>query len=568
MANDPIISTSGITGSDGVTPIYDPDGRFQIWNKNEIFMGPTGPGDKRYVPKINDMVVEPVPLTWYRVTNIDLATLIPTLDELETVASGGDPTDKDLLLGPGPGTPSDTYRVYLDTSVVPHAIRIDARCYIRGSENMYARLFLGSDISNEANIISMQYDSAGNIIGNKIPLELAEIDNTTNIATKVMPTAYTMREIQDDERVTFVSYSADNRVTSKRQLILENSAFIASANVSTKYIVGISLKCPFLSAADPHRIDLPQNVLLTGLNMIGVVTYSDGSTNELPVDGTKFKMLGMESYLTTVVGHQAGVVLRYQLSANEISYGNQVGAVPFISQEYKIVTAQEDNAYSVKLFGYPVWQNSVAGYTLRWFLYNALRNVVYDVTNSIQYSPGAAPFQPKLYGALQTVVVSVNLQDVNGSYRNYRHAQTQQLILWGEGTMRTTNWTILFDQNQNPVYGLNLHADLTFVNYNYYKLKFGTGAQTKAEWLKRLYYDSKPIIDQFKEQTPPVPTHFRLRVGTQDYEYSVDAWNDEIIVGNGLNDNDTLIIYFISKNQSTDLQLSVAGMPVYQVTGN
>lgn len=563
MANDPIISTSGITGSDGITPIYDPDGRFQIWNKDEIFMGPTGPGDKRYVPKIGDMVVQKRPLLWYEVTNIDLATLVPTLDELPQANSGGDPSDEDLLLGPGPGTPSDTYRVYLDTSVVPHAMRIDARCYIRGSDNMYARLFLGSDISDESKIISLQYDSTGNIIGNKIPLEMAEIDNVTNISTKIMPTSYTMRDIPDDERVTFVSYAGDNRVTSKRQLILENSAFIAAANISTKYITGISLKCPFLSASDPRRIDLPQNVLLSGLNMIGVVHYSDGSTVELPVDGTKFKLLGIESYLTTVVGHQAGVILRYQLSQNEISYGNQVGAVPFISEEYKVVTAQEDNAYSVKLYGYPVWQNSVSGYTLRWFLYNALRDVMYDVTNQVEYSPAAAPFNPTLYGVLQTVVVGVNLQAVNGSYRNYRHTQTEQLVLWGEGTMRTTNWTILFDQNQNPPYGPNLHADLTFVNYNYYKLKFGTGAATKQEWLQRLYYDSKPLIDQFKEQTPPAPTHFRIKVGTQEFEYSVDAWNDEVIVGSGLNDNDTLYIYFISKNPITDLQLSVAALPVY-----
>lgn len=565
MANDPVITTSGITGSDGITPIYDPDGRFQIWNIEEVFMGPSNPGDKRYVPKIKDFVVQATPFIWYEVTNIDLATLEPTLRELETVNSSGDMSDEDMLLGPGPGTPSDTYRCYLDTSVVPHAIRIDARCYIRGNDNMYARLYLGSDITNPANILSLQYDSAGNIIGDKIPLELAEINNTTNVSTKIMPTAYTMRQVEDDNRVTFVSYAADNKVTSKRQLILENTAFIAAANISTKYITGISLKCPFLSTSDPRRINLPQNVLLTGLNMIGVVHYSDGSTVELPVDGTKFKMLGMESYLTTIVGHQAGLVLRYQLSNNEISYGNQVGAVPFISETYTVVTAQEDNAYSVKLFGYPVWQNSVSGYMLRWFMYNALRDTVYDVTNLVEYSPGSAPFNPTLYGVLQTVVVGVNLQAVNGAYRNYRHTQTQQLVLWGEGSMRTTNWTILFDQNQNPAYGINLHADLTFVNFNYYKLKFDAGATSKAEWLNRLYYASKPLIDQFTEQVPPVPTHFRIKAGVQEYEMNVDQWNDEIIIGNGLDNNGTLIIYFINKNPSTDLQLAAAGMPIYQV---
>ena len=487
MANEQVIDTSGIYGSDGITPIYDPDGRFQVWHYDEIFFGPTTPGAKKYVPKINDFVVSSVPFIWYRVTNIDLATLIPTLDELEQAASGGDPEDTDLLLGPGDGTPSDTFRAYLDTAVTPFAMTVDRRCYVRGNDAAYARIYRGADITDPAKIVSLQYDTMGNIIGDKIPLAMAEIDNVTNLATKYMPTCFTMQEMLDDERCTFVVYSTENRILSKRQLYVTNTSFVPSPNISTKFITGISLKCPFLSATDPRRIDLPMNVLLPGLNMIGVVHYSDGSKLEMPVDGTKFTMLGLGAYLTTVVGHQASVVLRYTLSPGEVSYGNQVGAVPHISEAYTVVTAQEDNAYSVKLFGYPVWQNQVSGYMLRWFMYNVERDVMYDVTNKVSYSPAAAPFNPTLYGVQQTVVVSVNLQDINGSYRNYRHTQTESLVLWGEGTMRTTNWTVYFDQNQSPPFGVNNHADLTFVNYNYWKLKFNTGATTKEEWLQRLY---------------------------------------------------------------------------------
>lgn len=564
MANEDVIDTSGITGSDGVTPIYDPDGRFQIWKYEEVFFGPTTPGAKKYVPKIDDFVVSAVPFVWYRVTNIDLATLVPTLDELEQVESGGDPDDLDLLLGPGDGTPSDTFRAYLDTAVTPFALTTDRRCYVRGNDAAYARIYRGADITDPNKIVSLQYDTQGNIIGDKIPLQLAEIDNVTNYSTKIMPTCFTMQELPDDERLTFVAYSTENRILSKRQLYVTNTSFVPSPNISTKFITGISLKCPFLSATDPRRIDLPQNVLLPGLNMIGVVHYSDGSTREMPVDGTKFTILGLNAYLTTVVGHQAGITLRYQLSAGEVSYGNQVGAVPHISEIYTVVTAQEDNAYSVKLFAYPVWQNQISGYMLRWFLYNAQRDVMYDVTNLVAYSPSAAPFRPTAYGVRQTVVVSVNLQSVNGSYRNYRHTQTQDLVLWNEGTERTTNWTIYFDQNQVPAYGLDNHADLTFVNYNYWKLKFDTGAATKEEWLQRLYYASKPLIDQLKESVPPAPTHFRITLGNQDYVQSIDQWSDEIIVGNGLNNNDTLFIHFISRNPITDLQLAVAAMPVYQ----
>lgn len=563
--NSGVISTSGITGTDGVTPIYDPDGRFQIWKLAELFMGTAiSPGDHRYVGNLGDFVIDTDLFLWYEITNIDLATLVPTLVEKVAAKSSGELTDSDVLLGVGPGTQSDTYRVYLDTSVNPHVLAVDARLSISGSMVSYIRIFRGADLTDEGNILSLQYDTAGNIIGNKIPTELVVMPSGLNRAVWSVPACYTMQEPPDGEIVTLVAYSNTGHVVSKRQLLIENTAFIRSPNTATKYITGISLECPFLSNLDPRRIDLPQNVLLQGLNMIGVVHYSDGTTLRMPVDGTKFTLLGLDAYLATIVGHQAAVVLRYQLSAGEIAYGAQVGQIPQISVGYKVVTAQEDNAYSVKLFGYPIWQNSLSGYTLRWFLYTGNRDVVYDVTNLVDYSTTSAPFQPTLYGAQQTVVVGVNLQTVNGSYRNYRHVQTETLVLWGPGDQRTTNWSIFFDQNQNPPYGPNNHADLTFVNYNLWKLKVDMGETDKTAWLNRLYYAARPLLDTSKEQVAPVPTHFRIRYGTYDSTFALANFADEQIVLNGLADSGTLFIEFISKTPDTDLQLAIAGIPIYQ----
>lgn len=563
MANDPIISTSGIYGSDHNTPIYDPDGRFQIWKKSEVFMGAApasnDPGSGKYVPKIGDYVVDDPPLIFYKVTNIDIATLAPTLQELTMIKSDANDETLDILLAGGP----ESFRVYIDSSVNPHAVSVDRRCYVRGSNTAYARIYRGTNIDDPSKIISLQYDSAGNVIGDKIPLEPAEIDNSTNITTKIMPTCYTMQEVLDGEVCTFVAYSLDNIVISKHELLADNTSFISSPNITTKYINGISLECPFLSQTDPRRIDLPQNVLLPGVNMVGVVHYSDGTSVKMPVDGTKFTMLGLNAYIATVVGHQANLVLRYNLSPGEVCYGSTVGAQPVITEAFTIVTAQEDNAYSVKLYGYPEWQNSIQGFRLRWFLYTAARDVMYDVTNIVNYS-AQNPFNPTLYGVTQNVVVSVNLQDVNGSYRNYRHTQTETLVLLGAGTIRTTNWTIYFDQNQQPPYGVDNHADLTFVNYNYWKLKVDLGAATQADWLDRLYYKAKPLMDTSKELVPPAPTHFRITVGGQTYEQSIANWNQEIIVENGLTDNSTVYLEFISKNPNTNLQLAVAGVQCWQ----
>ena len=37
-----VISTAGIVGTDGKTPIYNPDARFTVWSKKELYTGGVG----------------------------------------------------------------------------------------------------------------------------------------------------------------------------------------------------------------------------------------------------------------------------------------------------------------------------------------------------------------------------------------------------------------------------------------------------------------------------------------------------------------------------------------------
>ncbi len=564
--SDPI-STAGIYGSDGKTPIYNPEARFSVWSKSELFMGMgTGsPGENRYVPKVGDLVIDMDLFLHYRVVGVNAATLVPQLQEMTPIRSGGEMTDEDLLLGVGPGTQSDTYRIYLDKSVIPYALAVDARLTVAGTMVSYARIFRGADLTQQGHVVSGFYDPAGNLLGNSIPLELVVMPGGVNTSIKTVPVCYTMENLPDGEVVTAVFYSDAGHVVSKRQLLVENTAFIRSANLSTKYITDISLECPFLSSTDQTLINLPINVLLSGVNMMGVVHYSDGSTVRMPVDGGKFALLGMEGYIATVVNQQVPLVLRYRLSPDEVIYGAGIGEFAHKSKNYRVKTAQADGSYSVKLYGYPVWRNAIDGYRMQWFLYNGDRNVTYDVTGLVEYSSSGAAFNPLAYGVNQRLTVAVNLQSVNGAYRDYRHVQTMDVILWGPGTDRDdSNWTIAFDIGQNPVFGENNHGDLRFINANLYHLNIGLGAANIDEWLDRLYYRTKPLIDQFKEQVPPRPTHFRLRFGTFDLDYQIEQWNETHVIGNGLSDNGTLFVEFIKRTPLNDIQLSVAGLPLWQ----
>lgn len=321
----------GVVGTDNVVPVYNPNARWCVWAKHELYMG--GVGAKRYVPKVKDLVIDQDFWIWYEVIAIDPVTYVAVLREIDTRNTGGELTEMDILLGVGPGTQSDTYRIYIDQSVTPHTLAVDARLRVSGTMTHSCKIFKGADLTSEANVISKLYDASWNFLGTQIPLELVEMDG--NLSTKVVPVCYTSENLADGELVTAVFYSDEGHVVSKRQLLVENTAFIREVDTSVKYITGISLKSPFISDTDPQLIQYPINVPLSGLYLTGVVHYSDGSAAELPVDGTKFHIFGFDNFVSTIIGQKLELVLKYTLSPDEVCYGATVTDEKFITQTYR-----------------------------------------------------------------------------------------------------------------------------------------------------------------------------------------------------------------------------------------
>lgn len=114
-----------------IIPIVNQSRPYTVWYISDVYTGPSGTG--RYVPNVNDKVEE-----WgrpdRRVIAVDYGTNLCTLQEISANTGGGD-TPEDVLLGSGPGTVREEYRVYLNTSVVPHVMAFDSRMHLYGSDN-------------------------------------------------------------------------------------------------------------------------------------------------------------------------------------------------------------------------------------------------------------------------------------------------------------------------------------------------------------------------------------------------------------------------------------------------
>jgi hypothetical protein len=558
---DVTLSTVGITGTDGEVPVYEPDARWTQWALSEIYTG--GVGSNRYVPKVKDWVIDYETGQYYRVTAIDVTTLIPRLETFKPLAQNQQFDNIDVILGVGPGSISDTFRAYVNKNVMPHTITLDARlhCYTEEAESF--TIFLGTDVVGEAKPISQVYSPTNQLLGTAVPMVLAAIDGN-NRSIKSFPTCYTTEDLADNTKLAVIVYSDAGHQVSKVEVLVENTQFVPAANNSVKYITNISLESPFISSSDPNVLSFPVNITMNGLSLIGVVEYSDGSKIRLPVNNTKFSLRGLDNFISTYAGQEFDLVLDYKLSPGEVVMGLQTSVAGSVTRDYKGITTNYEGMYSPKLYGFPVWINSVLGYRLEWWLYDMERRMAQLVTPYVKINNNSRPFDPLGYGFKQTLGVSINLKDVNPAGLALIHVQTIDIVLRQPGTARTTNWAIGFTPNQEILFGENNYAKLIVINQNQCTLDISCGETDVNAWLARLYGLVYPLTDQGQEVAPPTPTHFSICTTGWETAYPINQWNKLLTLGHLLANNDTIFVKFFIRTVDTDIQLAIAAMPMYQ----
>lgn len=550
----PTLPNAPVTGTDGHAPMYDPESRWQTWSYAEIYFGEDG--ENKYVPKLGDWVRDTSTTQLYEVTFLDPLTLVPTLVEVENGAG-----ETALLVGPT----ADSYRVYLDTSVSPHVLAVDTRLKVAGSMSQYAKIYRGSDATVTGRIVGFLYNNNGTFNTDQIPLETIYVDAPATTEIKAVGICYTNENMRDGERVTVVIYNDQGHVVSKRSLIVENTSFIRLQSAGTKYISHIAIDSPFISNSDVNTLEYPINVPLQAFNMYGLVHYSDGEIMRLPIDGTKFKLLGLETFVSTVVGQEINLALSYALDLSEAVYGAISADGKYVTEPIKLVTLAQDGSYTVKLYAYPVWNTSTNEYVLQWYLMDLNRDILFSVGQYIYFNDNSDTFDPVAWDQVQNLSVRINLRDVSAGMKSYIHTQTVAVILKDVGTAPTTRWLVGFETGQSPFYGNNLFANIELVDANLWKVNISNGFANFSEWLEELYYNTKPLMDRKKEILPPTPTHIVFISGNTRTEYDISLWNTDLQVNGALDTLGTVFVEFIKRTSGGDLKLAIAGLSIKAV---
>lgn len=551
-------------GTDGAVPIknWDIDPLFKTWAKDQCYFGDVANG--RYIPKILDNIFDRDYHIEYQV--IGLTPLwIPILKRI-TPKPIADMDSEDLLLGQS----NDSFRCYIDKETMPHRLQVDGRCYVNGRNATSARVYRGNPIDGVEEIVSLVLDQSGMSIGTLIPLQLCYAPNGQNVAQYYVPTAYTTTDIKDGEFLYVVLFDDTGAVLSSRGLRAVVTSFTSSTDLSLKAITGIALEGPLMSSLVPNRMEVPLNLLIDSINLQGVVNYNSGTPSRMNVDGGRFELLGINTFLPTQAGQHFTMNLKYSLSQGEVSFtGGAVGPERFIIEPIDVLVTDVENQLTVKLYPFPVWQDAMRGYRLRWFMLNLDRNIMYDVTGLVEIGTDSPAFDPLMYGAKQQLTVAVDLSKVNGGWRAWRFVQTVAITLLRAGSQigQGTLWKVAFDPNQTPEFGDDNLIKSRVINQNLSELEFKSGYTTQAAWLNAFYYNTKPLTNPQLESEPVVPTHFIITDGNSNsVKLPLSAWNVKSTVNFSVLQGTTWYMKFVKQGPTSDLVLGVAGAPVQQVT--
>ena len=560
-----VIDVTEVLGTDGYAPIQNPDGLNRYLNKEQLYVG--GPGLKMHVGMVNDRVWDPVNKTDELIVEVD-DQLIPKLIPWNPVRTEEEEVDgQQSLIGFGSGC-AQTVRLLYNSTVTPFQCVIDQRYIFGGLHARYARVYRGRPGLDTPEVISAIYDATGNFVTNNIPLEIAELEDTTNVSQKYVRPFHTTAQLKQGETVTVVIYGEEGQPVADRKLTVQETGWLLGDAQNAKLVTGISLKSWLIDPQEPNVIEIPLNLTVNSINAMGIVHYSDGTKKELPALGGRFSIMGMTDLVATIPDTLTEVTAQYLLAPGEYTENANTYNEKTITADYFIRMGPANNAYSVRLWCYPTWVDAVNGYRLEWFLGTLERKQILNVTQFIVYNLDTNPgFDPRGYGLRQTISVSLDLSRISSAYHAHIHVQAVSIELLRQGTETGTLWR-WSDYGSTDLYGVEVGAQYIQVNANLKRLKVNSGAVDQADWLKRLYYNTHPLRDSGSEGNAPEPNYFIIEIPgqTMTLESRVDAWNGEFQTSAVLTPNSTIYVKFVLRTNDGDQVLSIAGMPLKQVS--
>lgn len=522
---------------------------------------------KYTVPQENELIFDVENGLIHRAAHVDYqggtlkTTMVPW--RLQNIDEGTT-TEQDWIFGVRGGPMLGEALLSVDFSVRPNVARVDSTIMRPGAA--YALLYRGNNIGDAAGIISAQYDASANMVKNEVPCQLAEIVDRTNLmimTTGPFSVTDNAEGLPDGSRATLVFFDqGGNFIPPAQPVMVQHSAYMRDHRIGVRYVTSVELISPWFSkTSDPNRMIVPINMNLLAIEFRAVVHYSDGQSEPLAVNSSKWKLHGLREYRPKWPGQTGEVTLTYELSADEQLYIADPGSPNHKSQTYVIEAGNVQGAYSPKIYTYPQWDPAIIGYRLQHFLYDIDRRTWIDVTDKVTLNDQSVIYRPNSYGVAQTLIFNLNLRDVAPTYESVVFIQYTEIVLLKDINGPGSRWSVSYVSNKptyvaKPVVVKNNGAFTTF--------KIQAGFERFEEWIAGMYDSVYPSFDSWNEDKPPAPTHFDfMHEDGRRWRFPVSAWDKDNAINISLQKGKTWYINWINRDASgIELQLASTGVTV------
>lgn len=542
-------------------PIINLNRGFTVHAEADIYTGPDGTG--QVCPNVDDMI-----WSWVhgamRCINLNVDTGLSIIEPWQQPNQNIDASGLDVLLGNGGHTPREYYILHVDNSVVPSSVTADAKLRLYRKDADHVKYYLGYNDEQRDEVISKNYDGAGQYINDRVGLEPLQAGEP-NVQTAFTPeVSHTTHTLKTGDIITAVVYNEQGGQISTTEMVVSETALSNKGLNSARYVVGINLKAPWMRP-NSDILDVPVNLPVASLGLMAEVVYNSGDRVEHPVDGTRFSVYGLENYVASVPDYNHPLVLSYRMDDNEVSTTQSTADSNHITKAYSIHTLPAKHEYNLKLFVYPDWNGSM--WILRYYLANLSRSEILEVTDLVTYGEGSlSSFNPTLWGIEQTFTVSLRLDEVDGSFAPYRHVQSIKLVVFSPPRIsNSASWLVHYDDEGGEAYGDGVYAEQRLVTVSDYAFKLDVNASSVDEWLAKVFRPTLPLYDKAVETSTPNPTHFDVIVGNERQRYTMDAWNQELQFGVKLDTGAMVSVVWVIESEHEDLYLGVSGFMVRAV---
>lgn len=529
-------------------------------------------GNGSYVAKVDDMIYS-FAIGWMRCARVDLSDYSVDLVSWNPPNNHEDVSDVDELLGIGPGSTSESYRVYIDTRVFPHRLDINSRLRAYSETAKEVRVFKGYDDSETGTNIAANYDPATmEYLGDAIPMRLVGTREIDNVGIMAPAAGFTTYELKNGAPVTVVVYGQSGQPIDVCRMLVHNTNVIRHPEDYAKRVKSVEIVSPYLSLTEPNTLEVRINATVATLSLRAKITYTNGLTSmqdvvEETANG-KVKLIGLKYWSPQIPGDEQQLELMYALSeGEEYSYLQGETANGMVRVPYKIRALPADPAFTLKLFTFPVWKNSVQGYVLEHWICDLARQVTRRApAAAVSLVDGYGAFDGLDYITNQRLRFGVDLSVVDPSYDGFTFAQIVQISLLRDGGIAgLSNWKVKFSGNQADWYGDALQASVHATTGGLSTINVGNNLGDKATWLQKLFWNAAPLYDIQTEPKAPEPTHFIVVTKTREFEFPVSQWNQNLTFVNDLTEGQTVYLKWIKRMVNADLQLGVSGLPLHAV---